>query len=193
MLIDAVILAGGEGRRMGGADKALLMLDGRPLLAHVLDRLRPQVRRIALSANGDPGRFGAFGLPVLADARRLGPLAGILSGLEWAQAGEAELLLSIPVDAPFPPADLVARLVAATGDGTHPAFATSAGRMHHATALWPVALAQPLARFLAAGMPPRVRGFAAAQGAVAVDFPDPAAFANLNTPDDLARAAQRRE
>ena len=82
--IDAIILAGGDGRRMGGADKALLSLRGESLLTQVLGRIAPQVRRVALSANGDSARFAAFGLPVLPDAERLGPLAGILSGLAWA-------------------------------------------------------------------------------------------------------------
>jgi molybdopterin-guanine dinucleotide biosynthesis protein A len=189
--IDAVILAGGEGRRMGGADKALLVLEGRSLLAHVAGRLRPQVGRTALSANGDPARFAAFDLPVLPDARPLGPLAGILSGLGWGLANGVDAILSCPVDAPFPPADLAARLAAASG-GSHPAHATAGGRMHAATALWPVALAPALAAFLASGANPRIADFAAAHGSIAVEFPDAAAFVNLNTTGDLAAATAGR-
>ncbi len=176
---------------MGGADKALLMLGGRPLLAHVEGRLRPQVRRMALSANGDPARFAAFGLPVLPDDRPLGPLAGILSGLAWGGANGADAILSCPVDAPFPPADLAARLAAASG-GTRPAHVTAGGRTHAATALWPARLAPALAAFLASGAKPRIADFAAAHGSVAVDFPDAAAFVNLNTAGDLAAVAAGR-
>lgn len=184
MPIHAIILAGGEGRRLGGADKALLPLAGRPLLAHVLDRLAPQVAAVALSANGDASRFAGFGLTVLPDDMPCGPLAGILSGLRHAAARGARAVVSVPVDAPFPPADLVARL-AARGGAT---FAAAGGRSHQATAFWPVALAGPLAAFLASGAKPRIADFARAHGAVAVEFADPAAFANLNTAADLAAA-----
>ncbi len=185
MQIDAIILAGGEGRRMGGADKALLPLGGEPLLARVQARIAPQVRRVAVAANGDPARLAPFGLPVLPDAERLGPLSGILSGLVWAAAGGADAVLSCPVDAPFVPADLAARLAAG---GTGPAVAVAGGRLHHATALWPVALAAPLAAFLASGAKPRIADFAAAHGVREVAFADARAFVNLNTPADLARA-----
>lgn len=172
---------------MGGADKALLPLQGRPLLAHVLDRLAPQARRVALSANGDPARFAAYGLPVLPDAQARGPLSGILSGLLWAGAGGATALVSVPVDAPFLPADLLARLAAASGGG-RPAFALAGGRSQPATSLWPVVLAGPLAAFLASDAKAKIADFAAAHGAVAAEFPVAAAFANLNTAADLAAA-----
>lgn len=211
---------------MGGADKALLPLSGRPLLAHVLDRLAPQLvragGRMALSANGDAARFAAFGLPVLPDAHpdthlvddagtdaapslgapslgapslgapslgapSLGPLSGILAGLVWAAAGGAGALVSVPVDAPHLPADLLARLAAAAQPG-RPVLASAAGRSQPATALWPVTLVRPLAQFLASGAKAKITDFAAAHGAVTVAFPDPAAFANLNTPEDLVAA-----
>ena len=84
MRIFGVILAGGAGRRMGGADKATLRLAGRSLAAHAVDRLEPQVERLAISANGDPARLSALGLPVLADAQSQGPLSGVLAALDWA-------------------------------------------------------------------------------------------------------------
>ena len=84
MRIFGVILAGGQGRRMGGQDKALVALAGPPLLAHVIARLEPQVERLALSANGDPARFARYGLPILPDALGAGPLAGVLAALRWA-------------------------------------------------------------------------------------------------------------
>src|SRR6476646_8739863 len=91
-----VILAGGRAARMGGRDKALLPLDGRPILAWVVERLRPQVAALALNANGDPARFASFGLPVLADATddHPGPLAGVLAGLDWAAAEGADAIVT---------------------------------------------------------------------------------------------------
>lgn len=193
MRIAAVILAGGEGRRMGGptggADKALVRLAGRPLLFHVMRSLAPQVAALAVSANGDPARLVGFGLPVLPDAQPLGPLSGVLAGLHWAADQGAEALISAPVDTPFLPEDLVARLAA--GGLATPALAASGGRLHPAVALWPLTLAAPLAAFLASGAKTRVTDFARAQAARQVDFADPGAFANLNTPEDLARAEMR--
>ena len=85
-MVAGIVLAGGRATRMGGGDKALRPLGGQPVLAHVIARLAPQVQALALSANGDPARFAAFGLPVLADSLPgfPGPLAGVLAGLDWA-------------------------------------------------------------------------------------------------------------
>src|SRR5579859_1574255 len=145
-----LVLAGGLARRMGGGDKALLPLAGRPLLAHVLDRVR--LGPIAISANGDPARFSQFGLPVLPDGipDQAGPLAGILAGLEWAAAlPEVDHLISVPADTPFLPPDLVARLIAARDAAdAEIALAASGGRLHPVVGLWPVALAADLRRAL---------------------------------------------
>lgn len=186
MRIFGIILAGGEGRRMG-ADKALLPLAGRPLLAHVRDRLEPQVEALAISANGDPARLARFGLPVLADDQPLGPLSGILAGLRWAAAQGADALVSAPVDAPFLPGDLTPRLILAA-DGPHLAIARAGERLHPAFGLWPVSLAPTLADFLTSGAKPKVMDFAAAHHAAVAGFPDDGAFTNLNTPQDLAAA-----
>ena len=186
MRIFGIILAGGEGRRMG-ADKALVPLAGRPLLAHVRDRLEPQVEALAVSANGDPARLVAFGLPVLPDDRPLGPLSGILRGLRWAAGQGADALVSAPVDAPFLPGDLTPRLILAA-DGPGLAIAHAGDRLHPTFGLWPVALAPELAGFLASGAKPRVMDFATAHHAAIADFPDDGAFANLNTPQDLLAA-----
>lgn len=190
MRIFGVILAGGQGRRMaGGADKALLALAGAPLLAHVIARLEPQVERLALSANGEAGRFGRFGLPVLADEVAAGPLAGLLAALRWAAPLGASAVLSAPVDGPFLPPDLCPRLCLAAEDSPQGlALAAAGGRLHPTYGLWPVALAAPLAAFLASGAKPRVLDFARAHGAAEADFADDGAFDNLNTPEDLARA-----
>ena len=110
-----VVLAGGKSSRMGGGDKALLPLGGRPLLAHVIERLAPQVAEIVLNANDDPGRFAAFGLPHVPDrlAGQMGPLAGIHAGLAWAEANrpESRFVITVAADTPFFPNDLVSRLV----------------------------------------------------------------------------------
>jgi molybdenum cofactor guanylyltransferase len=185
--IFGVILAGGEGLRMG-ADKALVPLAGRPLIAHILDRLEPQVDRMLISANGDAARFAGFGCPVVADAAPQGPLSGVLAALTLAAEAGATHLVSTPVDTPFLPGDLVPQLLlAAEGSPEGLALAADATGDHPATALWPVGLAPALADFLAQGQA-KVTRFTEAHGATRALFPDPRAFLNLNTPEDLAAA-----
>lgn len=172
---------------MGGADKALLPLAGQPLLAHVLARIAPQVAAIAISANGDAARLARIGVPVLPDSPGRvgeGPLAGVLVGLDWAAAAGAGRLLVVPVDTPFLPGDLAARLAAAPGA----AFAAAGGRDHPSVALWPVAGRAALAAMFEAGER-RLR--AALSGAARVEFSAPEAFANINTTADLAQAEAR--
>lgn len=188
MRIFGVILAGGAGRRMGGVDKAFVRLAGRPLVAHVADRLEPQVERLAISANGDAARF-SFGLPVLADVQGAGPLAGVLAALIWAKPLGATAVLSAPVDAPFLPGDLCPRLCLAAEQAAQGLAIAQAGDRAHATfGLWPVALIGPLSEFLTSGVNPKVMDFTRAHGAVEAAFPDARAFANLNTPEDLSHA-----
>lgn len=178
---------------MGGVAKALLPLAGRPLLAHVMARLGPQVSEMALAL----GRADqAAGLPadtaILIDAvTGRGPLGGVLAGLAWARARGANWLATVPVDGPFLPRDLVARLQSAPERARTPRLARASGREHPTFALWPVTTAPALADFLASGAPPRLRDFAQISGAVWVDFADGEAFMNLNTPQDLARAEAR--
>ncbi len=192
-----VILAGGLATRMGGGDKGLLSLGGRPLLAHVIDRLAPQVAGLALNANGDPGRFAQFGLPVIADsvAGHPGPLAGVLAGLDWAAGQGAGMIVTAAADSPFFPPDLVARLMAAAEGMEAPLVLAATpdparGRARHPTfGLWPVALREDLRRALAGGVRKVVRWTDGHGGREAL-FPagavDP--FFNVNTPGDLARA-----
>ena len=189
MRIFGVILAGGTGQRMGGADKALLPLAGRPLLAHAIERLEPQVDRLALSANGSPARFAGYGLPVLADAMSQGPLSGVLAALCWAAPLGATAVITVAVDTPFFPGDLVPRLcLAAERSKTGLAIARSAGRAHPTFAHWPIGLIPSLTEFLASGAAPRLLGFAMSHGASEAPFPDDGAFSNLNTRQDLAQA-----
>ena len=185
-----LILAGGQARRLGGADKALLPFAGARLIDQILDRFAPQVAALAISANGDSARFADLRLPVLADATpSRGPLSGVLAGLIWAQGRGARHLVTVPVDAPFLPQDLVPRLLwAAESAPAAPVLARTAQGLHPTFALWPTAAAPALAAFLASGASPRLRDFASLQGAGFADFPAEAEFANLNTPDDLARA-----
>ena len=190
-----LILAGGRARRMGGGDKPLLRLGGRTLLERVVERLAPQCGAgLALSANGDPARFGAFPGPVLPDPLpgQPGPLAGILAGLEHAAALGVADVVSVSGDAPFLPGDLVARLREARG-GAPVAIAASGSREHYTIALWPAHLRGPLRAYLAGGER-RVGGFIARHGARAASWPaqpvDP--FLNVNTPEDLASAEAAR-
>ncbi|MCB8883261.1 molybdenum cofactor guanylyltransferase MobA [Acidisoma cellulosilytica] len=187
----AVILAGGRGRRMGGALKALLPLAGQPLLAHGLARLAPQIGSIAVSANDPAVGQAAPGRPLLADRHddRRGPLAGILAGLAWAGHRDYRWLVSLPVDCPFLPADLVARL-REQAVGVRVVIARSAGQAHPTAALWDISLHDDLARVLAAGTDLSVRRFYEAYPHAFCDFPggktDP--FFNINRPEDLASA-----
>ncbi|MER2633116.1 MAG: molybdenum cofactor guanylyltransferase, partial [Rhizobiaceae bacterium] len=169
----------------------------RPLIAHALDRLRPQASPVAVSANGDPGPLSAFGAQVLADpheVRMRGPLSGILSGLIWAdREARATHLLTVAVDTPFFAADLGTRLAAAAGaKADRAAVARSGGRWHPVFALWPVAAADRLARFLREEEDVSVMRFLLGGDVVPVDFAlrddggDP--FFNINTPQDLASA-----
>lgn len=189
-----LILAGGLARRMGGGDKPLNLLAGRPILTHVIERVRGQTDGLVLNANGDPARFGAFGLPVVADTVPdfAGPLAGILAGLDWlaAQRPTAAWLLSVAADTPFLPRDLVPRLHAARAAAGVPlACAASAGQAHHAIGLWPVALRLDLRRALDAGER-KISRWTQGHGVATASWPsepvDP--FFNVNTPDDLREA-----
>lgn len=190
-----VLLAGGQARRMGGGDKGLKEIGGRPLLAHVIERARPQVARLVLNANGDPARFAGYGLSVVADGVLgfPGPLAGILAGMDWARLQEPDVpwLVSLPTDTPFMPPDLVAGLVAmATLTGAEITVAASGGRAHPVVALWPVRLAGELRRALAEEGVRKIDAWTARYRTASAEFPvvphDP--FFNVNTPDDVAEA-----
>jgi molybdopterin-guanine dinucleotide biosynthesis protein A len=202
--VAGVLMAGGQSRRMGGGDKCLRALAGKPILAHVIDRVRPQVGPLVLNANGDPARFATFGLPVVADVVGdfAGPLAGVLTGLEWAADRDPESdspgawLASFATDAPFLPADLVARLLAAVvAGGADLACAASQGRDHPVFGLWPLRLRHDLRRAMVAEGLRKVDLWTARFKLVSVDFPlvetpagplDP--FFNANRPEDLAEA-----
>jgi molybdopterin-guanine dinucleotide biosynthesis protein A len=192
--IAGVLLAGGQSQRMGGGDKCLRPLAGRPILAHVIERARPQVTALVLNANGDPARFAAFGLPVIADdiTGFAGPLAGVLAGLDWAAATvpDATHVASFATDAPFLPRDLVPAFRQAMRMGIYElACAASDGRTHPVFGLWPVVLREDLRSALTSGLR-KVDQWTAGYRLVEVEFPaapiDP--FFNANRPEDLEQA-----
>ncbi|WP_108880366.1 molybdenum cofactor guanylyltransferase MobA [Anderseniella sp. Alg231-50] len=189
------ILAGGLARRMGGGDKGLIELAGRPVLDHVIDRFGAQVGNVILNANGDPARFADYGLPVMPDTVEgfAGPLAGVLAGLSWAQehAPDADWVATAATDTPFFPADFVTRLLAAIEDqGADMACAASHGRNHPVFGLWPVRLKDDLQSALVDEDIRKVDLWTARHKLVAVEFTasgfDP--FFNVNRPDDVSEA-----
>lgn len=184
--ITGVILAGGQGRRMGGVDKGLQDLRGRPLVQWVLERLAPQVGSVLINANQNLPRYAEFGCPVLPD--RIPDFAGPLAGLHAALAQTATpLIATVPCDSPFLPADLVQRLHAAlAADNAELAVARAGGRVHRAFCLARRELLPKLDAFLAAGGR-KVGLWHASLNAVEVAFDDEAAaFDNINTAEDLA-------
>ncbi|MGB0749410.1 MAG: molybdenum cofactor guanylyltransferase MobA [Magnetospiraceae bacterium] len=196
--VAGMILAGGQSRRMGGRDKALLPLGGQPLIGHVCRVAAAQTAPLVINANGDPARFDFLGLPVVADAVTgfAGPLAGVLTGLEWVWENVPEIrwLATFPADAPFLPDDLVTRLVAALQtDGADMARAASRGRAHPVIGLWPVAAADDLRRALVDEDIRKVDIWTARYSMADVAWPtdpfDP--FMNINRPEDLAAAEAR--
>lgn len=195
--IPGVILAGGQASRMGGGDKGLLPLGQATLMDRVIARLEPQAGPLAINANGDPARFARFGLPVLPDPVPgfVGPLAGVLAGLDWAASLGAPMIVTAAADTPFFPADLVARLQAEAHGMANPLVLAATpdpnrGLSRHPTfGLWPVALRDDLRAALEDGLRKVVLWTDRHGGRTAmfpVDGGDP--FFNINTPDDLRRA-----
>jgi molybdopterin-guanine dinucleotide biosynthesis protein A len=193
--VAGVLLAGGLSRRMGGGDKCLRLLGGQTILSHVAASAQPQVAALALNANGDPDRFRDYDLPVIPDVveGNVGPLAGILTGMEWAASAHpnCEWLASFPTDAPFTPGDLVARLFAAFSDNSADlACVASGGRDHPVIGLWPVSLRYDLRKALCDEGIRKVDlwtgRYRLARVPYTADPFDP--FFNTNRPDDLIAA-----
>jgi molybdopterin-guanine dinucleotide biosynthesis protein A len=193
--IPAVILAGGRSTRMGGGDKALLQLGDRTLVEHVIGALTPQVGDILINTNSEPALFAHLNLPVLGDTVTgfQGPLAGILTGMLWAQQLDPGVshIVVVPADVPFLPANLVARLLAAlqpgNGDG---AVALCAGRIQPTIGIWSVGLASRLARDLLETRTRKVQQWLGQLCFAEVEFPatDSSDFLNINRPKDLSMA-----
>ncbi|MDP1735656.1 MAG: molybdenum cofactor guanylyltransferase MobA [Sulfuritalea sp.] len=189
--IAGVVLAGGLGRRMGGIDKGLQDLGGRPLVQWVLERLAPQVGTVLINANQNLARYGEFGCPVLPDRIEgfAGPLAGLHAALSHAQN---PLLVTVPCDSPFLPADLVTRLRnALEAQDADIAVPRTGKQMHRAFCLARRELLPKLAAFLDSGER-KVGLWHASLNVAEVGFDDQAdAFSNINTPEELAQFGQR--
>lgn len=187
--ITGLILAGGLGTRMGGQDKGLVVLAGRPMVEHVLARLAPQVGRVMINANRNADVYAHFGLPVLADRLPgfVGPLAGLDAALH-APGTEGEWVLTCPCDSPFLPLDLAPRMLAAAlSTNADVAMASAGGQPEPAFLLAHLRVAPQLAAFLDGGGR-QIRRWVGETRHVVVDFSDcPDAFSNINTPEELAR------
>lgn len=193
--IAGLVLAGGLSRRMGGGEKGLQLLAGQSMISRVISRIAPQVEALAINANADPGPYLQFGLPVLPDTigGHVGPLAGVLTGLEWAATLPCVThIVSAATDTPFLPLDLVSRFSEMAGPDRI-VLARSNGNRHPVFGLWPVALRQDLAQWLATSDTMKVLAWANRHELTFCDFeadgdgaPDP--FFNANTPEELAEA-----
>jgi molybdopterin-guanine dinucleotide biosynthesis protein A len=192
-----LVLAGGLARRMGGGDKALIRIGNETILQRALARLAPQVSGVVLNANGDPARFAAFGLPVVADSVPdfAGPLAGVLAGLDWVAANRPDIawVVSVPGDCPFLPRDLVAGLHdARIAEGKPLACAHSGDWRHPVVGLWQVALREDLRHAVTVEDLRKIEVWTARHGVALADWPvdpiDP--FFNVNTPEDVERATK---
>lgn len=183
--VNGVILAGGQARRMGGKDKGLIVFGDRPLYQHVLERLRPQVSELAISANRNHERYEQSGLTVFGDTLPgfFGPLAGMLSGLEHSRC---EWTAFVPCDVPFIPADIVKTLW--QGKQQAPAAYIDDGERSHPTiALMHRSLAPALRDYLERGER-KLMLFLHSIGAQQVSYLRPACFINFNTPEECLRA-----
>ena len=191
--VAGVILAGGLARRMGGGDKGLIALGGKPILTHVIERLRPQVKALVINANGGPDRFARYGLPIVADsiAGSAGPLAGVLAGLDWAAGEGYEFIATAATDTPFFPRDLVERLWAGAKTGKAQLAVAASGRRHHPVfGLWASALREDLRRAMTEEGLRKVEDWTKRHQITTVVFDDQPydPFFNVNRPEDLAEA-----
>jgi molybdopterin-guanine dinucleotide biosynthesis protein A len=187
--VTGVVLAGGQGSRMGGVDKGLQEFRGRPMVAHAIERLAPQVDELLINANRNVEAYARFGHRVIADEIEgfAGPLAGFERGLAHASG---ELVVTVPCDSPFLPADLVARLrsalereqaqiaVAVTGDQAHPVFCLMRREVHGS-----------LREFLASGQRKIDRWYPQLRSTLVAFDDEAAAFRNINTLEELDRLA----
>ena len=193
--VAGILVAGGKSSRMGGGDKCMRLLAGKPILEHIIERVGPQVSQLVINTNGDPKRFSSFGLQVILDSvdGYFGPLAGVLSGMEWTKKNlsDCKWIVTIATDTPFLPANLVQRLIeAATNYSADVTFASSAQRRHPVFGLWPVSLSDDLRHALIHEGIRKIDHWANKYNCVEVAFDeelvDP--FFYINKPDDLVQA-----
>ena len=182
--VTGLVLAGGMGRRMDSRDKGLIAFRGKPMVAHVIERLAPQVGSLIINANRNRDEYGAFGYPVVSDevSGYAGPLAGLHAGL---RACTTPLIVTAPCDSPFLPTDLVARLHAALEENiAELAVAKTGNQAHPVFTLCSTTLLPSLTAFLESGGR-KIDAWYSAHHVVEVQFEDETAFANINTIDEL--------
>ena len=195
--VGGVILAGGKARRMGGGDKCLRVLSGETLLQKIINRVAPQTEKLILNANGNLDRFKGFQLPTVSDVIEgsLGPLVGILTGMEWMQNNycDMEWLASFPADAPFIPNNFVEQcLLVNKHKQAEIICARSGGRTHPVCSLWRISLASKLRFALEKQGTRKIDLWTSSYSVNYVDFEikriDP--FFNINRERDLQKAAE---
>ena len=193
MKIIGAIIAGGKSSRMGAHEKAFLELGGKSILSHVIDHFEPQVDQLFINANGKPARFAEFGLKIVPDAMKqlTTPLSGLHAALSYARSAEADVLVTVPSDTPFLPADLVVHLMKKTV-ASGAAIASSGNQDHYIVGAWKTELLEDLERAIAKDGLFRVKDWTQRVSAQKVEWPshpfDP--FFNVNTPEDLRTAEQ---
>jgi molybdopterin-guanine dinucleotide biosynthesis protein A len=190
--VAGVVLAGGLARRMGGGDKGLINLGGKPILAHVIERFKPQTEALIINANGELERFAAYELPVVPDSIGgwPGPLAGVLAGLDWAAGEGFSHIVTAATDTPFFPRDLVAQFKAVVENKNGElAVAQSGCRTHPVFGFWPVVLRDDLRAALMKGVR-KVDEWTGRHRLAVAQFDtspyDP--FFNVNRPEDMGEA-----
>lgn len=185
-----VILAGGQGRRLGGSEKALVEINGQRLIDRLLERIRPQCPTLAISLRSLKPWADQYGMPILVDrpTAECGPLGGICAALNWAQSldPEPDWVVTVPVDLPFLPPTLIQKL---TASKTDICIATSGDQTHYTVAAWRPKLVEPLEQALRSGAV-AVKDFQSQCSSVAIEWPvediDP--FFNVNTPENIEQA-----
>lgn len=189
--ITGIILAGGRARRMDERDKGLIKLENRPLISYVIKAVSPQVQQLMINANRNQANYGEFGFPVISDQITgfVGPLAGMAAAI---QSSDSEYILSVPCDTPWIPMDLASRMLKTIEERqAEVCVAHDGDRMHPVFALIHRNRAESLAEYLASGER-AVHRWCRQQRLAIADFSDqPDAFTNVNTPEELAAAAQR--
>lgn len=186
--ITGIILAGGQARRMGGGDKGLRLLDGKPMIEWVLQRFVPQVSRMVINANQNVAHYQHYGYPVVSDALPdfAGPLAGLHAVLSQ---GTTPFVVTVPCDSPFLPADLVSRLYGALeAGGAELAVARTFDQPHPVFCLYRNTVLPALDEYLVAGNR-KIHAWHGQMNGIEVVFDDVAdGFRNINTPEELENA-----
>jgi molybdenum cofactor guanylyltransferase len=191
--VTVILLAGGQSRRLGGGDKCLISLEKEIILDKILKKILPQNKSIILNANGDPDRFSKYSFPIIQDTMDgyLGPLVGILSGMEWVRKNQKnkKYIVSIATDTPFFPYNLVEKLYSTVVARPEKIICASwQGRKNPIFAIWPISLSDDLRKDILLGSR-KIDSWTSKYGVYAINFVSPNdPFFNINTPEDLELA-----